>query len=145
MRQSVHTAVQRISPRPCAQGLAFLLPLPLNLPHSGRNGISTVIPESSFTLSWEGVISASRIFGGGFISLLDEISIFRNQTNDGIQFVGCKSGVPCNFDIRLDPHLAFKSFASDMHMASLCQIKTEEADAIRTIWNRNPWHVASLI
>jgi len=28
-------------------------------------------------------------------------------------------------------------------MASLCQIKTEEADAIRAIWNRNPWHVVS--
>jgi hypothetical protein len=58
---------------------------------------------------------------------LDEVSIFRNQTNDGIQFVGCKSGVPCDFDIGLDPDFSFKSLAPDMHMVSLRQIKTEEA------------------
>jgi hypothetical protein len=32
------------------------------------NGISTVIPESSFTLSSVAVISVDRIFGGGFLS-----------------------------------------------------------------------------
>jgi hypothetical protein len=32
--------------------------------------MTTVMPESSFTLSWEGVISASRILGGIFIRFL---------------------------------------------------------------------------
>jgi len=34
---------------------------------------------------------------------------FRKQSNDGIQIVGFKSGVPCNFDIGFDPKITFKT------------------------------------
>lgn len=51
-----------------------------------------------------------------------------------------KTGVPCQFNARLDPNFALFSFTSNMNMPLFLEIKAEEADSIRAVWNRNTRH-----
>ena len=91
-------------------------------------------------MSWDAEISASRIFGGGFIGLIDQIRMLRDESQYGIQLVLRKTRVPRNFYGRLDPDFAFHLFAADMDMPPLIEVEAEKAHPIRAIRYRDSWH-----
>jgi len=103
-------------------------------------GVTKVTPVSSRTLKWRASISASTIFGGRFISGVDEGKIFAHKAENVIYFMLGETGVPCHLDGRFDPDFTLASLAPNMNVSALRQVETIKSDPVGAVRNGNARH-----